>query len=237
MVTYTTPAGSYPRLYSDILQQPHTLIAGATGSGKSIVINGLIHTALYSAPNEKQLVLIDPKRVELIAYTDLPHTALYACETTDIIYALSRSIDLMEYRYQTMQKQRLKRYIGSDIYIFIDEYADLITTAKKAVFPMIARLAQLGRAAGVHLIIATQRPTREIVNGQIKVNVDSRLALRCPTAQDSRNIINQSGAESLPRYGQGYYLTPDTMYPVLVDIPMIPDIETQRIINHWKNHR
>ena len=139
----------------------------------------------------------------------------------------------MERRYIELQRQHLKRYQGAEIYVIIDEFADLMTTQKREALPILCRLAQLGRAAGIHLIVATQRPTRDIINGQIKVNIDSRIALRCPTAQDSRNILNYSGAELLPKYGKGFYLTPDTMRPVLVEIPYTPDNELQRIINHW----
>lgn len=233
-MTYTTPAGSIPGLYTDILKQPHAIIAGATGSGKSVVINGLIYAGLYKAPPEVGFVLIDPKRVELIQYAHLPHVIRYASEPGDILGALCSTVDLMERRYTYMQGRRCRRWTGQEIYIFVDEYADLITTQKSAVKPLFCRLAQLGRAAGIHLVLATQRPTRDIIDGQIKVNIDARLALRCPTAQDSRNIINQSGAEELPRYGEGLYLTPDTMRPVLVDVPMIPDAELDRLITHWE---
>ena len=231
--TYTTPGGSVPRLCVDILKQPHTLIAGATGSGKSVLINSLIFTALHYAPSEKQFILIDPKRVELIDYKSLPHTIRYASEPADIIYALCDSLKMMESRYKWMQKKHLKEYPGSDVYIIIDEFADLMTTYKRETEATICRLAQLGRAARIHLILATQRPTSEIITGRIKVNIDSRVALRCPTAQDSRNIINQNGAEQLNRYGQGYYLTPDTMQPVIVNIPLTSHEDIKAIIKHW----
>ena len=233
--TILTPSGSYPRLCTDILKQPHTLIAGATGSGKSVLINNLIYTAMYNAPSEKQFVLIDPKRVELIAYKRLPHTIDYASEPVAILNTLKRCINIMERRYIELQRQHLKRYQGAEIYAIIDEFADLMTTQKREALPILCRLAQLGRAAGIHLIVATQRPTRDIINGQIKVNIDSRIALRCPTAQDSRNIINCKGAELLPKYGKAFYLTPDTIRPVLVNIDMIPEAEINQLINYWKN--
>ena len=237
MKYYTTPAGSYPRLCENILNQPHVLIAGATGSGKSVLINSLIYTLLYRGAGQAELVLIDPKRVELVQYANLPHTIGYSSETSDIINTISGTVDLMERRYKEMQRQRVKLYNGPDVYVFIDEYADLVTTSKKYTVPNICRIAQLGRAARIHLIVATQRPTRDIINGQIKVNIDARVALRCPTRQDSRNIINVPGAETLPRYGHGYYLTPDTMIPVLVDIPMTPETEINRLIDHWTRQR
>lgn len=225
--------GTVSKLCLDILKQPHTLIAGATGSGKSVLINSLIYTAIFNSPAKTQLILIDPKRVELNDYKPLPHTMAYSSEPSGIIKLLSQSVDLMERRYKEMQKQRLKHTDKSDVYIIIDEFADLMTTCKRETLPALCRIAQLGRAAGVHLIAATQRPTRDIVNGQIKVNIDARIALRCPTKQDSRNIINTGGAELLPRYGTGYYLTPDTMQPLLVDIPMTEPAKIQKLIEYW----
>ena len=221
-----------PILFDDILKQPHTLIAGSTGSGKSVLINGLIYTCLFDSPAQKQLVLIDPKRVELIQYKPLPHTLLYASEAREIQQTIDYCVALMEYRYKCMQLDGIKKSREAEIYIFIDEYADLITTQKKQVLKPLCRIAQLGRAANIHLILATQRPTRDIIDGQIKVNIDSRIALRVPTKQDSRNIINAAGAELLPKFGKAFYLTPDTMDPVLVDIPLIPDEEIASAIRY-----
>lgn len=221
-----------PLLYDDILKQPHTLIAGSTGSGKSVLINGLIYDCIFDSPNQKQLVLIDPKRVELMQYKPLPHTIAYASEQRDIKQLIDYCVRLMEYRYKIMQSQFLKRSKDAHVYIFVDEFADLITTQKREILKPLCRIAQLGRAANIHLILATQRPTRDIIDGQIKVNIDSRVALRVPTKQDSRNIINAAGAELLPKYGKAYYLTPDTMHPVLVDIPYIPDDEIASAIRY-----
>ena len=233
--TWYTPAGTYSRLCADILQQPHTLIAGATGSGKSVLINSIMAAALYKAPCDVGFVLIDPKRVELVQYDRLPHTALYASERDDIRDAIQRTVATMERRYKAMQRTGTKRYDGAELYVIVDEFADLVTTDKKAVLPALCRLAQLGRAAGIHLILATQRPTRDIVTGQIKVNIDARVALRCPTPQDSRNIIDRTGAECLPRFGEGLYLTPETMQPVLVEIPLTPADELNRLCAWWEN--
>lgn len=221
-----------PILFDDILKQPHTLIAGSTGSGKSVLINGLIYTCLFDSPNQKQLVLIDPKRVELMQYKPLPHTIAYASEQRDIKQLIDYCVQLMEYRYKIMQSQFLKKSNDAEIYVFVDEFADLITTQKREVLKPLCRIAQLGRAANIHLILATQRPTRDIIDGQIKVNIDSRIALRVPTKQDSRNIINVSGAELLPKFGKAFYLTPDTMGPVLVDIPYISDDEIASAIRY-----
>ena len=222
-----------PYLSQDILKQPHTLIAGATGSGKSVLLNSIIYTLIQK--NTDKMLLIDPKRVELIQYAGLPQTLGYASEPQTIVNWLNYALWLMEERYKAMQRARVKTYSGEAIYIIIDEFADLMTTNRKQTLPTLCRLAQLGRAAKIHLILATQRPTRDIVNGQIKVNIDSRVALRCPTAQDSRNIIGVKGAETLPKTGTGFYLTPDTLHPIPVKIPFVPENEIQNAINKWRN--
>ena len=233
MKQWITPGGMAAASCLDMLAQPHLLIAGSTGSGKSVLINSLIFTALYKPPTVAAFILIDPKRVELHDFAGLPHCIRYASEPDEIAATLGEAVALMEERYKRMQAARQKQTTERDIYIIIDEFADLMTTQKRQTLAPLQRLAQLGRAAGLHLIAATQRPTRDIINGQIKVNLDSRLALRCPTAQDSRNIINTKGAETLPRYGFGYYLTPDTLAPVLIRIPYTDRAEIDRIVKWW----
>lgn len=230
---WITPGGNAARLCLDILAQPHILIAGSTGSGKSVLINSLIYTALYAAPTQTQFILLDPKRVELVQYRDLPHSIIYASEPEQIAAALGAAVEIMESRYKRMQAARQKESTEPHIYIIIDELAELFTVQKRETAPLIARLAQLGRAAHIHLIAATQRPTKDIITGQIKVNLDSRVALRCPTAQDSRNIINIKGAETLPRFGFGYYLTPETMQPVRVQIPYTADEDLAERVRWW----
>ena len=231
--TWFTPAGEMSNLMLDMLKQPHLLIAGATGSGKSVLINTLIYTALFKAPAAAMFILIDPKRVELVQYKALPHTIRYASEPADIVQDLTDTINMMERRFTEMQKTGQKETQRGHIYVIIDEFADLMTTAKKQTLPQLQRVAQLGRAAHIHLIAATQRPTRDIINGQIKVNMDSRVALRCPTAQDSRNIINVKGAELLPRHGFGYYLTPETMQPALIEIPYTDPEDLEGRVKWW----
>ena len=141
---WTAPGGTGNGLILNMLRQPHLLIAGATGSGKSVLINSLIYTALLKAPSQLELILIDPKRVELIEYANLPHTISYASEPGPIVNAITGAVDIMECRYNEMQRQRLKMYPGPDIYIVIDEYADLMTTLKKQTLRPIQRIAQLG---------------------------------------------------------------------------------------------
>ena len=232
---YKTPGGEVYTLYKDMLSQPHLLIAGATGSGKSVVINGLITTALYDSPGKVQFVLIDPKRVELAEYRTLPHTVIYSSEPGDMVQALRDGMQITEARYKAMQRDGVRKYQGAALYIIIDELADLMTTNKKAVAPLIQRLAQIGRAANVHIIAATQCPLASVIPTPIKVNFDSRVALRTRSRQDSRNILEMPGCERLPRYGQGYYMTPDGL--TLYNIPMIADAERQRIISHWTHRK
>lgn len=236
---YESPGGKYYTLYADMLKQPHLLIAGATGSGKSVVINALIHTALTKFPGEQAdgvwFILIDPKRVELVQYANLPHTIKYASEPETILQALNYAMAYCENRYKAMQKARVKKYPGGDIYVIIDEFADLMTSQKKAVMPLIQRIAQIGRAARVHIILATQTPIAKILPTEIKCNFDSRLALRTRSAQDSRNITGFNGCENLPRYGQGYYMTPEQ--EKIYALPMIDDAELAERVRWWARQK
>ena len=183
-------------LYLDMIRQHHLLIAGATGSGKSVLVNQLLTTML--ATSTPGLILIDCKGVELSDYRKYKGTICYADSPTQAVQALQLGVDYMTQRYKQLQAAGLKKWTGADIYIIIDEFADLMTTSKKAVQPLIQRLAQLGRAAKIHIILCTQCPLREIIPTAIKCNFDSRIALRTATAQDSRNILGIPGAESLP---------------------------------------
>ena len=233
MTTHTTPAGSISRLFLDMLNQPHLLVAGTTGSGKSVVINGVIHAALYQSPAAYRFILIDPKRVELIDYKRVPHTLLYTTEPADMVHALQYALQLIDIRYQDMQRRRLKLYDGSKVLIIIDELADLLTSQRRQTEPIIQRIAQIGRASKVMLIGATQHiPT---IPTSIRANFDARIGLRTRSAQDSRNIIGISGLERLPRYGLGYYQTPDEA--TLYKIPMVSDRERQNLIDYWTEAR
>ena len=227
----TTPRMEYYSLYADMLKQTHLLIAGATGSGKSVVINGIITTSLQYSPEQVQYILIDPKRVELVDYRPLPHTIVYASEPNTMVQALQRAMSLIEGRYSIMQGQHTKKYSGSHIYIVIDELADLMTTNKKQVQPLIQRIAQIGRAANVHIIAATQCPLSAVIPTPIKVNFDSRVGLRTRSKQDSRNILGCGGCELLPSYGQGYYMTAQGIE--LYKIPMYDQSTATQLIQYW----
>lgn len=233
---WVTPGGKYWELFADMAQQPHLLIAGATGSGKSVVINGIIGTTLRRfSPSKAQFILIDPKRVELIQYRNIPHCIMYATEPADRIAALQRAIDITEQRYRTMAQNGQRKYNGSDLYVVIDELADMMTTQKKAMLPLLQRLCQIGRAAKVHVIAATQCPLAKILPTEVKVNFDSRVALRTECAQDSRNIMRQNGCELLPRFGKGYYKKPEGTE--LYNIPMINDSELDSLCSWWTSDK
>lgn len=232
---YLSPTGDRYLLYADMLRQPHLLIAGATGSGKSVVINALIYTALFNHPTNGSggslFILIDPKRVELAQYKSLPHVLHYASEPDTMRQALYNAMTLCENRYKAMQKDGSRKYKGGDIYIIIDEFADLMTTQKRLIMPIIQRLAQIGRAAKVHIILATQTPIAKVLPTEIKCNFDARVALRTRSAQDSRNITGVAGCETLPRFGYAYYMTPEQTK--LTPVPMIPEEELEARVKWW----
>lgn len=228
------PPESVPEIYNHFRRQTHLLIGGCTGSGKSVCVNGLICSGLLAKPNTAHFVLIDPKRVELSQYKHLPQVWQYCQIPEDIEKALSLCVNEMDYRYQLTEKHGLRKYPGCEnLYIIIDEYADLKLTGNKNIETYIQRIAQLGRAAKIHLICATQRTTRDIVDGKIKVNIDSRVCLRVPSKQDSRNVIELSGAEQLPKYGQCLYMSPDLIGIQKYYVPMIPEEQINNIINYY----
>lgn len=218
------------KLFEDALSQPHLLIAGATGSGKSVIVNWLIYQAIQRSNSRSQLILIDPKRVELSIYRDLPHTVRYASEPLEMVEALRYAMELCEQRYTEMQRQGVRKYRGGDLWVVIDEFADLMTTNGKIVKPLIQRLAQIGRAARVHIILATQTPIAKVIPTEIKCNFDSRFGLRARSAQDSVNILGHTGLERLPKYGQAVYMTPDGEN--LYNIPFLDDDEIMRLVNY-----
>ena len=234
-IRYRAPGGQYYELYADMLRQTHLLIAGATGSGKSVVINGMICTAILQGPDQASFILIDPKRVELVQYKGLPHTIRYASEPAQIIQALNLAVEIIESRYIEMQKQRRRETARGNVYIIIDELADLMTTQKKEAQPLIQRIAQIGRAAHVHLVVATQSPIREVIGTPIKCNIDARVGLRTRSAQDSRNILGLSGCEHLPRYGQGFYMTPEGV--TLYSIPMYSAERITALVDYWTSRK
>ena len=236
-VTYTTPTGMVNTLYVDALKQAHLLIAGKTGSGKSVVENGIIDTLLHRLPFDKlgnaQMILIDPKGNEIYKYAKLPHTLVYAYQPKEMMDALQYAMDLTMKRFQVLRESGDDYYNGSDVYVFIDEFADLMTTQGKTVKPLIQRLCQLGRAARVHVVICTQTPIAKVIPTEIKCNFDSRFGLRTRSEQDSRNIIGKTGLELLPEYGEGYYMTPKEERYYM--IPYVTKNEIRETIAWWED--
>ena len=236
-MTYELIGGYVHTLFLDMLGQSHLLIAGASGSGKSVLVNGLICTALhyspFDVPNGKQLILIDPKRTELHPYRRTPHCLRYASEPEDMVDALHYAIGLTEQRYKRMHAENWRTYRGGDVYVIIEELADLMTTRKREVQPLIQRLCQIARAAKIHLVAVTQCPLVAVIPTPIKCNFDGIVALRTRSAQDSRNIIGVKGAELLPRYGECLYLTPDRVQIEHCKIPYINEQEQERVVRWW----
>lgn len=229
--------GQYSILYNEMADQTHLLIAGRTGSGKSTVVNGIIHSQLVQKDcSEEQFILIDPKRVELSQWKSVPHCLFYASDNMgNRTKALNLAIEIIENRFAYMEQNGLRKYNGGNVHVVIDELADLITTQKSDILPLLQRIGQIGRAANVFLICCTQCPTAQILSTQLKCNFTSILGLRTRSAQDSRNIIGIKGCESLPEYGKGYYVTPH--FEGIVSLPMIPEAELQRVSVHWSNRK
>lgn len=172
---------------------------------------------------------------EIIDYKDLPHTLRYAFALEESISALEYGLSIAKDRFADMRKRHLKNYDGGDVYIFIDEFASLILNGKKRISSLVQDIAQLGRAAKVHIVLATQCPIAKVIPTEIKVNFDARVALRTRSAQDSWNILGAAGCERLPRHGQGYYMTPEGV--TLYNIPMIPEEELSARVKWWVDQK
>lgn len=217
--------------YNNIIRQgTHFLIAGTQGSGKSTLINGLIHSICFKNPTP-ELYLIDPKRVDLRKFRNMRIVKKRATEGCEAIAILNEVINVMENRYKAMEKADLDLYDGNDIYVIIDEIADLMDTNGKEVIPLLKRIAQLGRAAKIHLIVATQILLAEIIKTAISGNFDTKIALRTVTANQSRVILGINGAEQLPRHGYGIIYNADGIKRY--ELPKIPDSELNKVINYY----
>ena len=236
---------------ADMAKMPHVLIAGATGSGKSVCINTIINSIIYRAsPRDVRLILIDPKVVELSVYNGIPHLLVpVVTDPKKASAALSWAVVEMEHRYkrfETMGVRDIRGYnaaIGADeepmskIIVIIDELADLMMVAPGEVEESICRLAQLARAAGIHLVIATQRPSVNVITGVIKANIPSRIAFAVSSQIDSRTILDSSGAEKLLGKGDMLYAPQGAGKPTRVQGCFVSDDEVQRIVEFVRgNH-
>lgn len=232
-MTWKIPNGYSYTVYAEMLKANHLLIAGCQGSGKSVVLNGILREIMQlDAPCNKKVILLDPKRVDFAEYkySKEPHIIKYANDIEGMMDALDYALDIMEKRYRYMEKNRLKKYDGADIYVIIDEYADLHDVGGKAVETKVIRLCQLARAAKIHIVLATQRAV-SCVSTRIRANMDCRLALHTINKKESVNIIDIPGAETLPHYGYGIYQTPYGYNKV--KLPFIEDAETNKLIRWW----
>jgi len=237
-------------IIADLTRMPHLLIAGATGQGKSVCINALITSLLFQVtPEHMRLLLIDPKRVELTGYNGLPHLALpVLVESHQAAAALRWAVAEMDRRYKMFSAegvrniaaynekavQRLAREIPY-IVIVIDELADLMMVAAGEIEELICRIAQLARAVGIHLVIATQRPSTDIITGLIKANIPSRIAFAVGSQVDSRVILDSGGAEKLLGRGDMLYQPVDSGKPTRIQGAFVSDPEVEAVVNFWKS--
>lgn len=201
--------------YDIAIKQPHLLIAGTTGSGKSTAIHGIINTVL-NLPRVS-LWLVDPKRVELNQYKNSPKVDAYASTAPGAALLLRSACEEMERRYRTLEKAGLQKWENGDIYIIIDELADLLIVPDKKIAAEIktylSRLAQLGRAARVHLIVATQFVRRSVLPLALVANIPAVVGLRTRDKLESRLLIGCAGCEALPMYGECYFAAPEFLQP------------------------
>lgn len=234
----------------DIRDLPHMLVAGATGAGKSCCINSIIVSLLYKAsPDEVRLILIDPKRVELSVYEGIPHLMLdeIICDVDKAIRALNWAITEMLRRiefFKQMGYRNIEDYnadcqtTGNEkmprIVIIVDELADLMDNGKKAVEDAINRIARLARAVGIHLILATQRPSVDVVSGTIKNNLPSRIAFKVTSGPDSRTILDAGGADKLLGNGDMLFMTPKTSLPTRMQGAFISNPEVKKVVDFLK---
>lgn len=235
-------------IISSIANMPHLLIAGATGSGKSVCINTIIMSILYKArPDEVKLIMIDPKVVELNVYNNIPHLLIpVVTNAKKAQFSLNWAVQEMEKRYQLFAKNNVKdmqSYNELDtitekmpqIVIIIDELADLMMVAATEVEDAICRLAQMARAAGMHLIVATQRPSVDVITGTIKANIPSRISFQVSSQIDSRTILDMSGAEKLLGKGDMLYYPSNLSKPIRVQGAFVSDKEVKRVCDFIRN--
>ncbi len=230
-------------------KMPHLLIAGATGSGKSVMINALLMSLLYrNGPATMKLILVDPKQVEMTAYNDIPHLLTpVITQPEKCISALKWAVNEMERRYSLLSEQKQRNITSYNqlkkeeampyIVIVIDELADLMSIAARDVETLIVRLAQKARAVGIHLVLATQRPSVDVITGLIKANIPARFAFTVTAQVDSRTILDQIGAEKLLGQGDMLMMTPWLTKPKRIQGAFVTDAEVIKITDHLRMQR
>ena len=231
---------------ADIAKMPHVLIAGTTGSGKSVMMNAFISSLLFRAsPDELRMILIDPKRVELTGYNGIPHLMTSVIvEVEKILSALNWAIGEMDRRYKLFAENSVKNIEGFNelsgfqalpyIVIFVDELADLMSYAPVAVEDAIARLAQMARATGIHLVVATQRPSVDVITGLIKANIPCRIAFNVSSMIDSRVILDTPGAEKLLGRGDMLFVPPEQAKPTRIQGAFVAEKEVKSLVDFLK---
>lgn len=239
----------------DLSKMPHLLVAGSTGSGKSVAVNGIIASILMKArPDQVKFMMVDPKMVELSVYNDIPHLLIpVVTNPRKASKALQKVVDEMENRYELFAKVGVRNIAGVNakveefnsqseykqiplpfIVVIVDELADLMMVASKEVEDAIIRLGQKARAAGIHMILATQRPSVDVISGLIKANVPSRVAFAVSSGTDSRTILDENGAEKLLGRGDMLFKPIDENHPVRLQGSFISDDDVERIVNFIK---
>ena len=251
----------------DLAKMPHLLVAGTTGSGKSVGLNAMLLSLLFkSDPEDVRLILVDPKMLELAVYDGIPHLLTpVITDMTDASNGLRWCVAEMDRRYKLMSMMGVRNLAGFNkkiqdaekngkqilnplnedeeeylealpsIVVVVDEFADMMMLVGKKVEHLIARIAQKARAAGIHLILATQRPSVDVITGLIKANIPTRIGFQVSTKIDSRTILDQGGAEQLLGYGDMLYLPPGVGVPVRVHGAFVGDDEVHRVVNDWKS--
>lgn len=237
---------------TDLKKLPHLLIAGTTGSGKSVGINSMLLSLLFrNSPDTLKLLMIDPKMLEFSIYNDIPHLLTpVITKPKQAITALSNMVSEMERRYQIMSQSKTKnienynekaKKIGLDpfpyIVVIIDELADLMMNSGKEVEFYIARLAQMARASGIHLVVATQRPSVDVVTGLIKANLPSRISYKVGSKIDSKVILDSTGADSLLGRGDMLFTPPSTSGLIRLHAPFASEEEIEKIVEYLKKQR
>lgn len=235
---YLTPGGTFCPIYKNMLDQSHLLVAGATGSGKSVLINSLLSTALLDSPAAYRLVLLDPKMTELFQWEHLPHTIRYSYEQDEMIKSLRETVEIMESRLRFLRQTGERLWTGAQILVVIDELADLLTTNKVEVAPLLQRIMQLGRAAGIHVIAGTQCLLASVLPTPIKVNFPAVVCLRVATKQQSRFICDRTGAELFPDpktegKALAYFRTGANIKQF--EVYRVPEEEQKRLASWWNS--